>query len=115
MIGLSRFCILAGILLWVGAFLVGPATPAGGGNAFIWSTGKWGIGIVLVGVVLRLVLFLIPSKRRSVVLRRRRHGEERKCSECGRPAVPGSQYCRYHTDVMNRPEEESSPSSYEGY
>ena len=109
MIGLSRFLILAGILLWVGAFFVGPE------NSFVWSTGKWGIGLLLVGFVLRLVLFLIPSKRSAVILRKRRHGEERKCSECGRPAVPGSQYCRYHTDVMNRPEEDSDAEPYGDY
>jgi hypothetical protein len=115
MAGFSKFLILAGIVMWVTAFFVGPDNGAGTGNRFIWNTGKWGIGIVIVGVVLRLVLFLIPSKRKAIVLRRKRHGEERKCTECGRPAVPGSQYCRYHTDVMNRPEEESSKGSYEGY
>ena len=104
MIGLSRFLVLAGILLWIGAFFVGPE------NDFIWSTGKWGIGILLLGIILRLVVFLIPSKRRrAVVLRRRRSGQERKCTECGRPAVPGSTFCRYHTDVMNRPPDEDAP------
>ena len=110
MIGLSRFLVLAGILLWIGAFFAGPE------NSFIWSTGKWGIGLLVVGIILRLVLFLIPSKRKAQVMRKKRTGTDRKCAECGRPAVPGSQYCRYHTDVMNRSsEEESDPKPYRDY
>jgi hypothetical protein len=110
MIGLSRFLMLAGILLWIGAFFVGPD------NSLIWGAGKWGIGVLILGCIVRLVLFLIPSKRSAAMLRKKRHGEERKCLECGRPAVPGSQYCRYHTDVMNRPEEaEKPPEPYGDY
>jgi len=103
MIGLSRFLMLAGILLWLGAFFVGPE------NSFIWSTGKWGIGLLIVGILIRLVFFLIPSKSSAPSLRRKRTGTDRKCKECGRPAVPGSEYCRYHSDVMNRPKDDYGP------
>jgi hypothetical protein len=109
MIGLSRFLVLAGILLWIGAFFVGPE------KSFIWSTGKWGIVLLIVGTIMRLVLFLIPSKGKSLVMRRKRTGTDRKCAECGRPAIPGSQFCRYHTDVANRPQEESNPEPYRDY
>ena len=106
MIGLSRFLVIVGILLWSSGLL------AGEGNLF--TAGKWGIGLLALGVVTRLVVFLIPSKK-QVVLRRKRTGTDRKCTECGRPAIPGSGLCRYHTDHAQDKREDRSAQEFGDY
>jgi len=106
MVGLSRFLVVSGILLWSSGLL------AGEGNLF--AAGKWGIGILVLGVVTRLVIFLIPSKK-QVILRRKRTGTDRKCTECGRPAVPGSSLCRYHTDHVSDKRDDNGAREYGDY
>ncbi len=90
---LANVLLALAISAWTAAFFFGPA------NSGLWKIGSWSHYIVGAALFLHLFAFIFPSQT-TVAKRSTRRGEVRKCRTCGRPAVPGSDYCRYHTDEM---------------
>lgn len=105
--GLANFILVIGLVSWSVAFYLGPDKET------IWKVGEYaGLGII-VGAVLHIIAFMLPSGGSDRVKRRRSKEEPRKCSICGRPAVPSSNYCRYHTDEMRQSaRERTGPPDY---
>ena len=104
--GLANLLTTAGLVTWSLAFYFGPE------QQLIWKVGEYGGFAVIVSIILHIVSFMLPSGGSSP--RRRKTKEEpRKCTICGRPAVPGSSYCRYHTDEMRQSaRDQSRPPNY---
>ncbi len=96
-----KVCLFSSILIWTLGFLLGK------GVSLTW--GLAGIAVYLAplsGVV--LIIMLITGIGASQEEKRRKAGETVKCIQCGRPSIPGSQYCRYHHDIIN---EEQGPEA----
>lgn len=106
--GLANFILVVGLVSWSLAFYLGP------GKTVIWRVGEYGGLAVIVGLMLHILAFMLPSSGAQGAKRRRKGGAEpRKCSICGRPAVPDSNYCRYHTDEMRQSaREHTGPPDY---
>lgn len=79
--------ILIGVALWGAAFYFGI-------DAGTWVLGKWGVFLIALAVVLRVIEFLIPNRKPQPL---RPKGPVRKCPVCGKPAVAESKFCSYHT------------------
>ncbi|MCK5130848.1 MAG: hypothetical protein KAR40_01685 [Candidatus Sabulitectum sp.] len=84
---LEGFLILVGTILWGVAFLLGI-------NAGTWVLGKWGVFLIALAIIFRVIEFLIPNRKPQPL---RPKGTVRKCQACGKPAITGSRYCSYHT------------------
>ncbi|MBD3370845.1 hypothetical protein GF402_10870 [Candidatus Fermentibacteria bacterium] len=78
-----------GILAWCVAFFFGP-------NTQFWVLGKPGVIAAGAGFFFYLLCFLSPKTRPGKA--KSSKGPTRKCRICGRPALPDSDLCRYHTD-----------------
>ncbi|MEA3267436.1 MAG: hypothetical protein U9P42_10930 [Candidatus Fermentibacteria bacterium] len=84
---LEGLLIVVGASLWGLAFYFGPGADS-------WILGKWGMFLIVVSGILRVVEFLIPNRKPQP---KRSKGPVRKCPVCGKPAISGSRYCSYHT------------------
>ena len=96
-----KICLFFSILIWTLGFLLGK------GMSLTWSLA--GIAVYLAplsGVI--LIIMLITGLGATAEEKRRKAGETVKCIQCGRPSIPGSQYCRYHLDIIN---EEQGPEA----
>lgn len=87
---MSYALFLVGIIMWTAAFFFGPDSP-------FWKLGMWGAIAIGGGLLFYLLLFVVPGANASVPKRRHR-GPTRKCRICGRPALPDSDLCRYHSE-----------------
>ena len=88
---IASLVLAAAILLWTAAFFFGP------GNRLFWQIGSYTHYLAGAAVFLYLLSYIHPSSRMAPPPRARR-GDMRKGKTCGRPAVEGSDFCRYHTD-----------------
>lgn len=88
--GVANVLLALGFLVWLAGFHFGP------GNGLLWRLAGYTPVAIGIALFLHIFAFLLPSSRpvRNPV----RKAEPRKCRTCGRPAIPGSDYCRYHTD-----------------
>ncbi len=93
-----KICLISSMLVWTLGFLFGR------GISLTW--GLAGLAAYLApisGVV--LIIMLATGLGATQEEKRRKAGETLKCIECGRPSIPGSQYCRYHLDIIKEEEE----------
>jgi len=91
--GLANLLIALGIGLWTAGMAMGP------GGKLVWTLGSYAPLSLVLGLFIHLVLLIVPSDSAPRVAARK--AELRKCATCGRPAVAGSDYCRYHTDEQH--------------
>lgn len=78
--------VMLGSLMWGVAFYYGI-------NASSWKFGEWGLMLIALALVLRVVEFLIPNRKPKPKQPKIRN---RKCPVCGKPATSGSDFCSYH-------------------
>ncbi len=96
-----RILLFSSILLWTLGFLLGK------GISVTWSLAGLAVFVApLSGVI--LVTMLLTGLGATQEEKRRKAGEILNCVKCGRPSIPGSQYCRYHHDIMT---EDKSPGA----
>jgi hypothetical protein len=88
--GSANFLIALGIGLWTAGMFFGP--DAG----ILWSLGTYAPLATALGLFMHIFSLVLPSANAPRLPTRKM--EMRKCATCGRPAVAGSDYCRYHTD-----------------
>ena len=106
-----RIILIFSIITWIIGFIMGnnPEKP------LYWqiaSYAVWGIGGCTILLILTLPFGLnLPAPQPKKLKRRASDNYGRgvgggmqstgagKCLDCGRPVVPGSNYCRYHTDI----------------
>lgn len=86
---LEGVLILIGASMWGLAFYFGPTSD-------VWILGRWGIFLIAMSALLRVIEFLVPN-RKPQPKRPKGSARNRKCPACGKPAVSGSNYCSYHT------------------
>lgn len=84
--------MISSILVWILGFLLGS------GLDLTWALAGFAAYLAPISAVV-LIIMLITGLGAPMDEKRRRAGETLKCVECGRPAVPGSSYCRYHLDI----------------
>jgi hypothetical protein len=85
----GNILIFLAILAFTAGFFFGP------GSGLFWKAAEYTHFLAGIGVLLHLLAFVFPGNRVPVP---KRPAEMRKCRTCGRPAVEGSEFCRYHTD-----------------
>lgn len=88
----ANVSIFLALLSWTAAFYTGPD------GGFIWDLGRYSLFMAGLAVFLHLLAFIFPGS--APVHRPLKKSEIRKCRTCGRPAIPGSDLCKYHTDEM---------------
>lgn len=86
----SLTLFLLGILMWTVAFFFGPESE-------LWRLGMYGAISLGAAVLFYLLLFITPGADTSMPKPHHR-GPTRKCRICGRPALPDSDLCRYHSE-----------------
>lgn len=90
--GFANIMFFLALVSWTAAFFTGP------GNEMIWKVGGYSLFMAGLGVFLHLLAIVFPGS--APVHRPVRKSDLRKCRTCGRPAIPGSDLCKYHTDEM---------------
>lgn len=90
--GFANILIFLALMAWTAAFFTGPS------GAVIWTVGSYSLFMAGLAVFLHLIAFIFPSS--TQVRRPIRKSDLKKCRTCGRPAIPGSDLCKYHTDEM---------------
>ncbi len=90
--GFANILIFLALMSWTGAFFTGPA------GGLIWTVGSYSLFMAGLAVFLHLITFIFPSSTQA--RRPIRKSDLKKCRTCGRPAIPGSDLCKYHTDEM---------------
>jgi|GEM_PF-1824726 len=108
-----RIVLIFSILVWVTGFMMGnnPDKPLYWQGATIAVWGAAG-SIALLILTLPFGLNLPAAQPRKLKKRASDHygkgirgastqqtTSSGRCLDCGRPVVPGSNYCRYHTDI----------------
>lgn len=88
--GTANLLLALGIGLWTAGFFFGPHAK------LFWSLGTFAPLAAALGFFMHLFAMVLPNARAPRMSTRK--VEMRKCTTCGRPAVTGSDYCRYHTD-----------------
>ncbi|RKZ10253.1 hypothetical protein DRQ25_03565 [Candidatus Fermentibacteria bacterium] len=96
-----KILLFSSILVWTLGFLLGK------GTSLTWNLASLAVYLAPISGVILLVM-LLTGVGATHEEKRRRAGETLKCIKCGRPSIPGSQYCRYHHDIMS---EEQGPSA----
>jgi len=96
-----KILLFFSILVWTLGFLLGK------GMSLTWNLASLAVYLAPISGVILLVM-LLTGVGATNEEKRRRAGETLKCIKCGRPSIPGSQYCRYHHDIMS---EEQGPSA----
>ena len=96
-----KILLFFSILIWTLGFLLGK------GMSLTWNLASLAVYLAPISGVILLVM-LLTGVGATNEEKRRRAGETLKCIKCGRPSIPGSQYCRYHHDIIS---EEQDPSA----
>lgn len=86
----ANLLLALGIGLWTAGFFTGPE------NRIVWMLGSYAPLAAALGLFMHLFGLVLPNATAPRISTRK--AEVRKCVTCGRPAVTGSDYCRYHTD-----------------
>lgn len=86
----ANLFIAAGVGFWTAGFFFGPESH------LIWTIGSYAPLMAVLGLFMHLFSLILPNAAAPRISTRK--VEVRKCVTCGRPAVTGSDYCRYHTD-----------------
>lgn len=103
---MNEFRTVANIILFLALVLWGLAFFFGPENIELWKAGKIGAYGIILGALFHVFGLIAPSHSRNRGTGR--STETRKCTICGRPSIPGSIYCKYHTDEMRQRASEKS-------
>jgi hypothetical protein len=87
----ANMLIAGGVGFWTAGFFFGP------GSGILWTLGTFAPLAAVLGLFMHLFALVLPNSTAPRIISNRK-AEVRKCVTCGRPAVIGSDYCRYHTD-----------------
>ena len=90
-------CLISSILVWTLGFLLGSS------RSFTWALAGLAAFLTPLSAV-GLIFMHISGLGAPPQEVRRKAGDTLKCVECGRPSVPGSNFCRYHLDIKKEEE-----------
>ncbi|MEN8209938.1 MAG: hypothetical protein ABFR50_11885 [Candidatus Fermentibacteria bacterium] len=94
-----KIVLFSSVLAWTLGFLLGK------GMSITWDIAGLAIYLApLSGVILLIMIVTGIGATQEEI--RRKAGETIKCVRCGRPSIPGSEFCRYHHDIVS---EEKNP------
>lgn len=93
-----KICLISSTLIWTLGFLLGSSC------SFTWSLAGIAGYLAPLSLVGLIIMFVSGLGAPPLELRKKA-GETLNCLVCGRPAVPGSSYCRYHLDIRKEEED----------